>query len=252
MSFLILKKEMKSFFQNPLTFLIAGVIALIAGWMFFNLLVNFANSIQGMDVDQRYNYDFLNAVIIKFFGNLNFLLLFLAPILSMKIIAEELNSGTINLLYTSKVTYFEILMNKYLSLLLQGIFFISFSLSYFFILGKADSLDYGIILTGYLGLILNFSLYLSIGLFASSLSKNLMISALICFCIIMFIWSLTLFSQMISNYMVSTIVKYFSVIHHFEAITKGRIDLSTLCFYLSGIFLFTYLSSKSLKIRAQV
>lgn len=245
----LLKKELGVFVRTPLAYIITGVLCLIVGWMFFNLLVHFVGSIQVQGEEHRASNDFLSIVIIKFFGNLNFILLLVAPILSMRSFSDELKDQTLDLLLSSPLSNSSIVIQKFLSIVLQAVLLFLFTLIFFLIIGRLETIDYSVVLSGYVGVLLNYMLYSSIGIFASSLTRNAILSALITFAVILFMWSMTLFAQITSNYFLSQLLLYFSLIHHFEMIIQGNISLSTLMFYFSGTFLLLFLTKKNLEFR---
>lgn len=237
----ILSKELKSFFRSPMAYIMAGLFALVMGWMFFNQLVYFAENTQKLPLNMRHEYDFANSVIIKLFGSINFIILFLTPILTMKSFSEEYKDRTIELYFSSPISDFELVIGKYLSTVIKGIFLISTTLILPTFLGKIDLSDFSFVVTGYIGLILNFSCFAVLGLLASSLTKNQVLAAIIAFVLVLFSWMIAVFSQMTQNFMLTQIFEYLSINHHFENLAKGKIILSDFVFYISFISFFLVL-----------
>ena len=228
-------KEIRSFFRSPMAYIIAGLFALIMGWMFFNQLVYFADNVQKLPLNMRHEYDFANQVIVKLFGSINFILLFMTPILAMKSFSEELRDGTIELYYSSPVSDLEVIFGKYFALITKGAFLISTTFILPIFLGKVNVNDYSFVISGYLGLWLNFCCFAALSMFASSLTKNQVLAAIIAFVLVLFSWMFAMFSQMSDNYLLSEIYKYLSVNHHFENLAKGKLILSDFIFYISFI-----------------
>lgn len=245
----ICKKELKQFFRNPTTYIILGLFTLVVGWLFFNLLINFVENIQKLPLSQRHEFDFANTVIITFFGNLNFLLLFMTPILTMKIFSEEYRQGTVELFYASTLSDYQIVLGKYLSLCTQGAIFLLSTFIFPLVITNINLSDSTFIYSGYVGLFLNFCTYAAIGMLASSLTKNQILAAIFAFVLTLFIWLMSWFSQMSSNFLITQILNFFSITYHFEKIAKGMVSFSDLSFYFSLIFVGNYLTKKRLEAR---
>lgn len=249
MIFLIVKKELKSFFRSPMGYVVSGLFCLVVGWMFMHQLEHFINNVQKVPVHMRNQYDFTNEVIIKLFSNVNFLLLFLTPILGMRSFSEEYRDKTIDLYFSSPISDFEIVIGKYIALLLQGCFLISMTFIYPLVLGNLEVSDLSFLFTGYAGLFFNFACYAVISVFASSLSHNQILSALGGFVMILLVWILGWFGQSSSNYLVSQILNYCSVNYHFTHLLKGTVYLSDFVFYMSFITIGILMTKKRLESR---
>lgn len=246
---LIYFREIKSFFRNPLGYVVTGLFCLVVGWMFLHQLDYFINNVQKVPVHMRNHYDFTNEVILKLFSNVNFLLLFITPILGMKIFSEEYREKTIDLYFSSPISDFELIIGKYLSLMTQGVFLIGMTFVYPLVLGSLDITDLSFLFTGYLGLVLNFCCFAVISLFASSLTSNQILSALFGFVLTLSFWIFGWFGQTTSNYFVSKILNFFSVNFHFTHLLKGTLYLSDVGFYISFICFGMYLTKKRLEVR---
>lgn len=246
---LIFIKEMKSFFRSPLGYVVTGLFCLVVGWMFLHQLDYFVQNVQKVPVHMRNHYDFTNEVIIKLFSNVNFLLLFITPILGMRSFSEEIKDKTIELYFSSPVSDFELVIGKYLGLLVQGFFLIAVTVVYPFVLGSLDITDISFLFTGYFGLLLNFSCYAIISLFASSLTSNQILSALGGFVLTLGLWIFGWFGQTTSNYLVSKILNFFSVNYHFTHLLKGTLYLSDIAFYVTFICFGLYLTKKRFEVR---
>lgn len=245
----IILKELRVFFRTPSTYVVAGLFTLIVGWLFFNQVVYFIENIQKIPVSMRNQYDFANEVVIKLFGNVNFLLLFISPILGMKSFSEEYKEGTIDLYFSSPVSDYELILGKFLSVVVQGLFLLSTTLVFPFFLGNLEMSDTSFIFTGYIGIILNLICFCGLSCFASSLGKNVILSALAGFVFVLMSWMMAMLSQMTSNYLLSEILKFLSINHHFENFVKGNISLSDISFYLSFIMLILLLIKKRIELR---
>lgn len=246
---LVLAKELKGFFKSPIAFVIFGLFSLVVGWMFFNQLSYFLENIQKLPVHMRHEYDFSNEVIIKVYANINFLFLFITPILTMKVFSEEFKEKTIDLYYGSSLTDFELILGKYLAVIAQGIALIATTLIFPIMLANIKLSDGTFLFTGYLGLLLNFSFFAIIGCMASCFVKNPIVATMLAFVGVLLSWMMAIFSQLSSNYLLTQIFQFLSVNHHFENLVKGYVSLSDISFYLCSFVLGVLLIKKRLEAR---
>jgi ABC-2 type transport system permease protein len=242
-------KEMKSFFRSPIAYIISGLFTLIVGWLFFSHLTFFVENIQKVPISMRHTYDFANEVIIKLFGNLNFLFLFMTPILSMKSFADEYANHTIELYYSSPISKIELVIAKVLTLFAQGAFLILLTLIYPCLLGNIDLGDTSFVFTGYVGLFLNYCCFATIGVLASCLSASPIVAALVGFVLNLFLWMMGWFGTLSSNFLVAEILKFLSINYHYQNFVNGLVSLSDISYYISFIILMILLINKKLEMR---
>jgi ABC-2 type transport system permease protein len=175
-------------------------------------------------------------------------LLLFAPVLTMRLFAEEKKSGTIELLMTNPIRDLEIVLGKYLSVV---VFFISMTILTFVypvIYIIYSNPDYGLFITGYTGFILLGCVYLSIGLLASTVSKNQIISAILSFIVLLVFWFLDDVSKILPSEF-GDILNYISIFPHFNNLLLGKIDTSNLVFFTSFIFLDLFLTTRIIESR---
>jgi ABC-2 type transport system permease protein len=176
--------------------------------------------------------------------NVSILVLFMLPMVTMRTYAEEKRSGTIELLLTSPVTDFEIIMGKFLgALALYGIM-LAVSLIHILILFKFGRPEWKPIITAYLGLLLLGGCFISLGLFISSLTKNQIVAGMVTFAVFLFLWVITWMGSF-AGPTVETITSYLSIIEQWDDFGKGVIDTSHLIYYLSFITFGLFLTAKS-------
>lgn len=173
----------------------------------------------------------------SFFNVAYWTLFFFIPALTMRMIAEEKKSGTIELLLTKPVTDRQVIFGKFLSgILLIGIS-LALTLPYYFTISALGKIDHGAVWCGYLGLLLMSASYLSIGLFTSSFSKN-QIEALL-FALFIGIFFHLIFGFLASSFKgtAGEIFDFISVSGHFESISRGVIDSKDLIYFISIVIL---------------
>lgn len=250
MIFLIAAKELKSFFKSPLAYVLAGLFSLVTGWIFFNLLYGFVENIQALPQGpQSGELQFVNHVVIKFFGNLNFLLLMVVPILTMRLFSEEKKDQSIDLYFASPIKDWQLILGKFLGALGMGAFIVSTTLVFPAILYMAGIEDYSFALSGYAGLFFNLACYVAIGLFASSVTKSQVIAALLSFAMIMGFWLISWVLQLTSNYFVVEILKQLTMASHYENLVKGMAGTHNLVYYGTFTAFWLYLTKKTVEAR---
>ncbi len=238
MIYLIYKKEMKSFFKSPLAYILAGLFSLTMGWIFFNLLYGFVENVQSLPkgAGGPGELQFVNHVVIKLFGNLNFVLLMVCPVLTMKLFSEETKDQSIDLYLSSPVSEWQLTLGKFFAALCMGVFIVATTLIFPVILHLVGVRDHSFSLMGYLGLFFNLSCYVAVGLFASSLTSSQVIAALASFVVIMGFWLISWVIQLSSNYFLVEIMKQLTMVSHYESMVKGLFAIDSLVYYICFTF----------------
>jgi ABC-2 type transport system permease protein len=238
----ILKKELKSYFASPIAYIVSFVFLVLSGIFFFLYLQSFVQS----QFDPRFQFfrERLNLnefVIRPYFGTISVVLLLMIPLITMRLLAEERKNSTAELLFTSPVRVLHIVLGKFLASL--SLFFIMMILSvvFVFVLMVYGNPDLGPVFSGYLGLLLLGGSFLSVGLFASSLTENQIVAAVIAFGILLFFWIIGASSDAESS-----VLGYLSIINHFDNFSKGVIELKDVVYYLSFIFFGLFLTHVTL------
>ncbi len=237
---ILFKKEFKDVFLSPFVYILGGLFCLIMGWLFFNYL---------LASKEFTTKTIAETVLIPLFGNMNFVFLFLAPLLTMRLISEEKKAQTIELLLTSHLNSFQIILGKLLSSLVMVSFFLSLTAVFPITLALSGYTNWPLVLGGYGGVLLSVMSYLSVGLWASSLTENQVIAALLAFCLLLGLMLLVLTSNATDNFMVAQILQYVSVPVHFESFLRGGIRSYNFIFLFSFSGFFLYLTHLTLESR---
>ena len=243
----IFKKELKSYFASPIAYLLLAIFAVIFGFFFYSAVRFFI--LQGMQMQMMGRgmpMDVNDYVIRPLLTNASVIGLFLIPMITMRLYAEEKRSGTIELLMTSPVRDLEIVLGKWFAALvlyasILGVSGINIAVLYAF--GRPDLKP---ILVGFLGLLLQGGCLLAIGIFISTLTKNQIIAGGATFAVCLMLWVL----DWVSAYDQSAwakVISYLSVVTHFEPFSKGVIDTKDIIFYLSMIFFGLFLTTRSVE-----
>ena len=226
------QKELRSYFNSPVAYVILALFLLIAGWFFAAGLFLVGQA------DMR---DLVGTVIPLAF-------LFFVPAISMRLIAEEKKSGTLELIVTMPVRDVEIVLGKYLAALglLAAALLLTFA--YPLTLSLLGDPDGGATFGAYLGLLLLGGSYLAIGVFTSSLTQNQIVAFITGFVLIFFLFMLDKVLLFFPG-PIASIIEYLSVLYHFENMARGVIDTRDLVYFASLIVVFLYLAVRSLEAR---
>jgi ABC-2 type transport system permease protein len=244
--FTICGKELRSYFSSPVAYLLMALFGLVFGFFFYSasayfVMAGLRSQMGGQEQPMSVN----EYVIGPLLGNASVVGLFLIPLISMRLFAEEKRSGTIELLLTSPISDWEIILGKWLGAMSMYLCVLAVSavdVGMLFIWGHPDLRP---ILTGYLGLILQGGTVLAIGTFISTTTKNQIIAGAATFSMCLLLWVL----NWVSSYNEAPwaqAVAYCSILTHFEPFSRGIIDSKDVIFYLSAIFLGLFLTSRSL------
>lgn len=225
----ITAKEFKSYLTSPMAYIIIGIFLALSGFFFGNSSATYSEtSIRG----------FLEI------GSL--LLLLLIAVLTMRLLAEEKKLGTIELLLTAPVRDSEIILGKFFGSL--GIIMVMLVLTFYYpiLLMVFGSPDIGPMAAGYLGLFLLSCASLAIGIFASSLTSNQIVAAVVTGGILFGLWFLGSLADYLPVAM-GDVIGYFSLSSYFPDFMTGIIDTRGVVYYLSVTALFLFLAIRSLE-----
>lgn len=248
----VYRKEMGHYFVSPIAYVVVGVF-LFLGAFFFNRILavliqeSFSAEMQAMRFGVPPDIDVPSQVMRSFFGLLSSLILFLTPILTMGVYAEERKRGTMELLMTSPITDLEIVLGKFLASLSLFILMLLPTAGFlvFMYLHSDPVPPWRLILGGYLGVVLLGASLLALGSLVSSLTENQLISAVLTFAVFLILWVLD-FGGRGTGSAAGQVLEYLSVIRHYDDFTRGIVDTSGLIYYGSFILLCVFLTVRSL------
>ncbi|MGH9668229.1 MAG: ABC transporter permease subunit [Bryobacteraceae bacterium] len=246
-SWVICQKELHSYFVSPIAYGLGLFFALITGYFFYVAVAIFVQ--RGMEsqmMGQGSPMDVNEWVIRPVLSNISVIGLFLIPMITMRLFAEEKRSGTIELLATSPVRDMEIILGKWFAALLLYAAILALSGLNILMLFAYGKPDWKPILVGYLGLLLQGGCLLAIGAFISTTTRNQIVAGIATFAVCLLLWVLdwvTSFEQALW----AKVMAYLSVLTHFEGFSKGVIDTKDVVFYLSMIFLGLFLTARSME-----
>lgn len=246
----VFKKELRLYFTSPIAYVVITIFLLIAGYFFYSILAFFSlvsmqsvmNPAMGRDLNVT------DSVMRPLFSNLSVILLLLMPLLTMRLVAEERRSGTIELLLTYPVRDGAVLISKYLAALTVYALMLGLTLLYPGILLYFTRVEWGPLATGYLGLVLMGALFLAVGVLASSLTENQIVAAVVTFGIVLMLWVIG-WSADYAGGPWGKILAHLSLVEHNDSFSKGVLDTKDVIYYLDLTLLALFLALCSLAAR---
>jgi ABC-2 type transport system permease protein len=238
-------REIRAYFASPIAYFVVGFFAFLFGWFFYSYLVLFAR--QSMQMGQFGAGGSINVnqlMIRPLLLNTSVMILFFLPMITMRTFSEEKRSGTFELLLTSPLTDFQIVMGKFLGAVgLYGLMLLvsAVSLGLLFLFGNPEWRQ---IATSYLGLLLMGGAFISLGLFFSSVTKNQIVAIVLTFATLLFLWVVNWVADS-AGPVLGAVVGALSITDHFDDFSKGVIDTKHVVYYLSFITFGLFLTAKS-------
>ncbi len=246
----IAAKDVRSLFVSPVAYVVLTGFLLLGGWFFFNLLYRFNyllsvySNLQGFEAMQGLNLN--EFVMSPLLHNLTIILIIMVPIITMRSFAEEKRSGTYELLMTSPLTVTELVLGKFLGCLFFLLLMIVAAGVYPAILLYYGNPEVPPLIMGYFGLFMIGSVFVSVGVLTSSLTENQIVSAVVCFVTLLLLYAMSWPAGSTSVF-VGNILKYLSVVEHFNVVVKGLLDTRDLVYFVSLIVLFLFLTQRAVE-----
>ena len=241
----IAQKELKAYFASPIAYIVIGAFAVLFGFFFYALLVNFDRSsmqMAGMGGPQSVNVN--EQLIRPVFLNTTVIALFMLPMITMRTYSEEKRSGTIELLLTSPLTDLQIIMGKFLGAMTLYTAMLAITLVHMGVLFAYGNPEWRPIATTYLGMLLMGGCFISLGLLISSLTKNQIVAGMITFAVFLMLWVINWIASFTGPTM-QAVLNYLSITDHLDDFTKGVIDTKHLVYYVSFIAFGLFLTARS-------
>ncbi len=209
------RKEVKAYFNSPAAYVVMAFFLLISGWFFSSDLFLVGQ-----------------AGLRTFFEVARLILVFFVPAITMRLLAEEQASGSLELLVTYPVTDAEIVVAKWLSAMTLLAVTLLFTLVYYFTVAALGNPDEGAVLGGYLGLLLLGSAASAVGLLASSSTRNQLVAFVVAFSVLFALF-------MVNNLLIflppwiAGILEYLSFGYHLDNLSRGVLDSRNVLYFVS-------------------
>jgi len=229
----ILKKEIKSYFYSPMAYVLIGFFLLVSSVLFF--VFNLSSGYGDI------RWIFIHWIFIL-------VLIMFVSILTMRILAEDRKNGTEVLLITSPVSITSMVIGKYLAAFC--VFLVMTAITFIYpIITIAYGAPFTVqIIGGYIGFILLGGSFISVGVFASSLTESQVVAVVISFVSMLLMWIMDAVSSSFGGF-ISKVLDWFSVLARYEDFYRGILDISSIVYYLSFIAVFLFLTVRVIEKR---
>jgi ABC-2 type transport system permease protein len=244
----VFRKETANFFVSPIAYAVIASFLLISGFFFWaNVSFMSMVSLQAASnpmVAQKINVT--DIVVRPVIQNMSIILLFLMPLLTMRLFAEEKKSGSIELLLTYPITDAGVLMGKFISALFVLFVMLAGTVTFPVLLTAIAEPDPGTMLCGYVGLFLMGAAFMAMGTFISSLTENQIVAAVCSFGAALLCWILS-WTSAITGDVTATVLKQLSILEHVESFNKGILSLADISFFVLFTAFFLFLTLRSIE-----
>ncbi|PYM91035.1 MAG: ABC transporter permease [Candidatus Rokuibacteriota bacterium] len=246
----IFKKEMRLYFTSPVAWVVFTMFLLIGGYFFYSIFAFYtlASMQSAMNPAMGRDLNVTDSVMRPLFSNISVILLLLMPLVTMRLFAEERRSGTIELLLTYPVRDGAVLAGKYLAAFALYAIMIALTMLYPGIVVYFARLEWGPVLTGYLGLLLMGGTFIAVGVCASSLTENQIVAAITTFGVLLLLWVLG-WSADYAGGTAGRVLQHLSLLEHNDSFAKGVLDTKDIIYYANFIVLALFLTLRSLEAR---
>lgn len=226
-------KETRTYFASPTAYVVGVVFLALTGFFF---VANVSSP-------------FPEASTRGFLVPATFIMVLFAPIITMRLLAEEQKLGTLELLLTSPVRDYEVVLGKFLASMAIFLVALAFTLYYALLLYWYGDPDTGPLLSGYLGFLMYGAAALSVGILASSLTANQIVAAVLSFGLLLILTLVNQAADIVTGTVAKTVLTEIALTGHFEDFVRGVIDTSHIIYYVTFTAVFLFLAIRSLESR---
>jgi ABC-2 type transport system permease protein len=243
----VFRKELYGMFMSPI-FYVVGFIFLLLSGVFFNFILDQVVRVSFQVAEHPElmgQVSMMELLLRSFLWNLSIIMLFITPLLTMRLYAEERKSGTIELLFTYPVTDAAAVAGKFAACLTTLSILLAATLPGVITVALISTPAWKLIISGYAGVFLLGCAFLSLGTFASTLTRNQIIAAIITFGVLLVLWFVGE-AKSWAGPVWGSLLEYVSVSKHFEGLSKGLIDSRDILFYLVFSVFFLFLTVRQM------
>jgi ABC-2 type transport system permease protein len=246
----VFKKEITITFSSPIFYAAAFIFMVVSGYFFYtNAMIYTIRSFQaGQNPFLAERLNLSDFVVKPFFGDMAIVLLLMLPLITMRAYAEEKKMGTIELLFTYPISDGAVLAGKFAASMFTLLTMLVGTLLPLILLETFAHLDWGLILSGYLGILLLGASFIALGIFTSSLTENQIIAAVLSFGAFLLFWIIG-WAKSFAGPPLGLILEHISIVVHLDSFVRGLIDSRDLVFYLVFIFFWLFVTLRFLNTR---
>jgi ABC-2 type transport system permease protein len=227
----ISRREIRTYFNSPVAYIVVTVFTIITGYLFFTQLF----------LEKQ-------AEMRGFFGIMPLLFTFLIPAITMRLLADEKGSGTLELLITMPVRDWEVVVGKFLAAMALLVASLGLTLAFVITVRLMGPLDRGPTIGGYIGLLLMGGSYVAIGVMCSSFTRNSIVAFIVAFAISFALFLFARLTQFVPE-SIQPLISFLSTEGHFENVSRGVVDSRDVIYYLSLMGVCLLVATTSLESR---
>jgi ABC-2 type transport system permease protein len=227
----VAKREIRAYFNSPVAYIVVTVFMLLTGYLFFSQLF----------LERQ-------AELRGYFNLTPLIFTFIIPAITMRLMAEEKGSGTLEMLITMPVRDWEVVLGKFLAGMALLAAIVGMTFFYALSLTMLGPVDKGPVITGYIGLLLMGGSYVAIGVMASSLTRNQIVAFILAFAISFALFIFGQLTQYAPDWL-TPILAFLSMGNHFDALSRGVIDSRDVIYYLSVVVVCLVVATAALESR---
>lgn len=232
-------RELRAYFFAPLAYIVMFFFLVVTGVIFVNLISSLVDP-RVMAPDPALSY---------FFRSSWLMLILLAPVLTMRLLSEELRSGSIEILMTAPITEAQVVAGKYLAALTFYACLWLPTLVYALLISRQSEVDWGPVAAGYLGILGIGALLLAVGTFASAMTRSQLVAAMVAVALVFLLFLLGIFEGQIENERLKQGLGYVNLWNHIDEFARGIVDTRRLAYYGTGVLFFLFLATRALEDR---
>ena len=246
----IMKKELRLYFTTPVAYGVVFCFLLIAGYFFYSIFAFYtmASMQSAMNPQMGRDLTVTDSVLRPLFSNVSVILLLLMPLVTMRLFAEERRSGTIELLLTFPVRDGAVLFGKYFAALTLYVSMLALTLLYPGIVAYFARIEWGPLLTGYVGLLLMGATFIAVGICVSSFFENQIMAGTVTFVTLLMFWVIGWSGESVGGVW-KAVLSELSIIEHYDTFAKGIFDTKDVIYYVNFNILALFIGLKSLEAR---
>ena len=230
----MMRRELGAYFLSPIAYVVNAIFLFTAGLAF-----GLGTFVAGQEASLRSLFDVWIVLI----------LVFVLPMLTMRLLSEEMRSGTIETLMTAPITEVEIVLGKFLGAFVFYLILLATLLLYPIIIALYGDLDVALLICNYIGLLLLGALYISAGLFFSSCTKHQVIAVLLGFAVLALMTFASHALAQLTEGWQRALLQHLSIRTHFHDFVRGMVDMNHVMFFLTTTAVFLFLTVKRLEMR---
>lgn len=244
----LFRREIYSWLTTPAGYVLGGVYLTISGYFFYNILLvyhEYCRRMAGIP-EMQSQLNAMEMVIRPLIMNMGILALLVMPLITMRMLAEERARGTLELLRTSPLTSMQLILAKHLAATSVFTMVLAVTLVYPLILAMVTHLEWGAVLTAWLGLWLLGQIFLAVGIFTSALTESQRVAGLTSFGLLLAFWVAS-WAGGLTDGVLGSVCKQLAVIPHLHSLSRGILDSRDLAWFVSMTAFFIFLAVQSLE-----